>query len=72
MIGRTLQIYRENVSLDIKQIRLGRIIAEEHKGHLDHLTDAGIFDLLSPSNEEQYRLDLRDLREIQTRQKEQR
>lgn len=66
---RVLNIYRANESLGITQLRLGRVIRMEHKGHLDKKTDADILALLDPNNVIQKLFDDKDLAMIRERQK---
>lgn len=48
---RVMNVVRDHPELEVSQLRIGRIVTMEQKGHLDEKTDDDILVLLKPSPE---------------------
>jgi hypothetical protein len=54
--------------IEVSQLRLGRLVAEEQKGRLDNLPDGDLLQMLIPENPEQMRLDDQEMAQIKATQ----
>jgi len=66
---RILDLYRAHPEMQMTQLRVGRLYAEEQKGRLRDKTEQELLVMLDPSNEEQNRLDAVEMGQIRERQK---